>query len=162
MTGNETENLNILLDMAKTKHESILANIRSLDIKASIILAFFGVLLIPAFEIFRWKISWPGFLYLKYSPIAIISAGIIASIFELLPQKLYTYPQLAVLRNGYNSGAQPDAVKAELISYFELSCSKNRDIALKKLKCIKLAGIVLAISIFVTIAYILLKGVFDA
>jgi len=153
-----SENLNILLETAQSKHETILSNIRSLDIKASIILAFFGVLLIPYFDISQWIIKKDGFIFLKFIPGLFVIIGIILCLIALFPQKSLTYPKLSFLENMYLNKIMPNNFKAELFSYYKESCRQNNKISVKKLKFLNLALIFLIISFAVVILLFIFKG----
>jgi hypothetical protein len=161
MSKNDSDNLDILLETGELKQESVLSNIRSLDIKASIILAFFGVLLIPSVEIFRWTIINKKLIYLKFFPGLIIIIGILFCLLALIPQKLYSYPRLSGLRSLYHQGINPDQLKAELISYYELACIENEKISKKKLFLIKTTYIFLALSFIIIMLLYIFKGEID-
>jgi hypothetical protein len=119
MSNNESENLNILLETAELKQESVLSNIRSLDIKASIILAFFGVLLIPSIEIFQWTLINDDLVCLKIVPGASVAIGVFFCLLTLFPQKSVSFPKLSILKDIYHEGAYSDQLRAELFSYLK-------------------------------------------
>jgi hypothetical protein len=161
MAINESENLNILLQSAELKQESVLSNIRSLDIKASIILAFFGVLFIPSVDIFQWTIRKNELIYLKFSPGISIIIGIIFCLLALFPQKIVSFPYLSILKDIYHKGINPNQLKAELFSYYEMACMKNRKLSRKKLIFINIAFIFLIISLIIIILFFIFKGEID-
>jgi len=156
--NHESENLDILLETSTIKQESVLSNLRAIDTKASIILAFFGVLLIPSIEIFRWATKTELYFYLKLFPGISVLCGIIFCLIILFPQNSIAFPNLSVLTEMYKKGIIPNNLKAELISYYRSATEKNRNLAQRKLKYTKFALILLIISISLIIANLILKG----
>ena len=161
MSKNDSENLDILLETGELKQESVLSNIRSLDIKASIILAFFAVLIIPSVEIFQWKIINDKLIYLKYIPGLIIIIGILFCLFALVPQNLYSYPRLPGLKSLYHNGINPDQLKAELFSYYEWATIENDKISKRKLLLIRTTYVFLALSFIIIMLLYIFKGEID-
>lgn len=161
MTEDVSENLNILLETAQLELESILSNIRAVDIKASIILAFFGVLLIPSFEIFQWIIREDELIFLKFIPGFFVIIGIALCLIVLFPQKRRGYPDLSFLEDMYVKGIPSNNFKAELISYYKDSCGLNDKLSNKKVKFTKFALIFLIISFLALILLFIFKGDID-
>jgi len=161
MSKNDSENLDILLKTAELKQESVLSNIRSLDIKASIILAFFGVLLIPSVEIFQWEIINDRLVYLKFIPGLIIIIGVLFCLFALVPQNIYSYPRLFGLKSLYHNGIKPDQLRAELFSYYEWANIENDKISKRKLLLIRTTYIFLGLSFIVIALLYIFKGEID-
>lgn len=156
-----SENLDILLHTSELKHESALSNISAIDTKASILLAFLGVLLLPAFEIYMWPIQKEAYFLLKALPGVFAFAGLACCFLILMPQKHYVTPNLDFMEDLYNKKIPPDELRANLFSYYRDAATKNLDIAQKKLIKIKFAMIFLALSLGVTILLYILKGVID-
>jgi preprotein translocase subunit Sec61beta len=161
MTEEEFENLSILLETAERKHESILSNIRALDIKISIVLAFLGVLFLPAIEIYSWRVK-TGFQMLKYVPGISVIIGIALCLFVFFPQKSKTIPKLSTLRKIYQEGKNPSQLKAELFSYYETASEDNNKLSKKKVITITIAYILLIISFASIVILYMLKGDINA
>ena len=126
------ESLNLVLETVKNKHESTLANIRSLDIKSSVILALFGVLLIPSLEILQWIVRINALHLLKLIPVSITSIGILFCLISLVPQKFKTTPSLSALKNALESNMDVNLIKAQLYSNLYRAIIFNRKIAKRK------------------------------
>jgi len=161
MSDKSSENLNILLKTAENKHEAILSNIRAIDTKASIILAFFGVLFIPSADIFQWTIRKNEFFIIKLLPGIFIVIGIVFCLMALLPQKIYAFPQLVALEDLYYNHISPNQLKAELFSYYREGEKENGKLARRKIRMVKIALYFLVISFSLTILLYILKGVID-
>jgi hypothetical protein len=158
----DSENLGILLDTSAVKLESVLSNIRSLDIKMSVFMAFFGVLLIPSTDILQWQIINGRLVFLKFLPVLLIFIGILFCLFALAPRKIYPQPRLPGLISLYHNGVTPDTLKAELISYYGWAIIENVKVSKKKLRFIRITYISLFSSFMIIALLYILKGKIDA
>jgi hypothetical protein len=155
------EILNLALDTVKNKHESTIDNIRSLDIKSSVILALFGVLLIPSLEILQWIIKINNLYFLKLIPVSITAIGILFCLISLIPQRFKTTPSLSALKNALESNMDVNLIKAQLYSNLYRAIIFNRKVAKRKV-IFNAVSIWLSIIVFLLIIILfLLKGVID-
>ncbi len=155
------ESLNLALETVKNKHESTIANIRSLDIKSSIILALFGVLLIPSLEILQWTVRINSQYFLKLIPICITSAGIIFCLLTIVPHKYKTTPSLSSLKNALENNMDVNLIKAQLYSNISRAIIFNRKIAKRKAIFNVVSSWLSLIVFLLIITLFLLKGVID-
>jgi hypothetical protein len=158
MLQDDSEKVLLLLETAKLKFESIISNIRSLDIKASIILALYGVLLIPALDILAWEIQNKEVVFLKFLPLVVDSCGIILCILTLFPQNVTSFPNLLELENYYYGDLESDNLRLELYAYYRDNIEENRAITILKLTFIKCALWSASTAFIITIVLFLLKG----
>lgn len=161
MQISDIESLNLALETVKYKHESTLANIRSLDIKSSVILALFGVLLIPSLEILQWTIRKDALYFLKLIPVCITSIGIFFCLLTLAPQKFKTTPNLSVLKRALENNMDVISIKAQLYSNLYSAIIFNRKIAVRKSIFARISTWLSAIVFLLIIILFLLKGVID-
>jgi hypothetical protein len=136
----------------------VLSHIRSLDIKLSILLAFFGVILIPAFDILTWKIKLCDLALLKYLPAFFSGIGVGLCLIGLIPQKEFAIPKLSALKKMYEEGMKPNQFKAELFSYYSNAVDKNNIIEHKKRVYLYAVFALLAVSFILLFILNLFQG----
>lgn len=158
MENSESANLDILLNVAQIKHDAVLSNLRALDIKISIILAFFGILFFPSLDIFSWTIIKCELLFIKFLPGLISVAGVILCLIALFPQREYSIPNLSALKKMHDEQIKAEQFKAELFSYYNNAVENNGLLARKKVKLLKSAYILLFLSLITTLGLILFLG----
>jgi hypothetical protein len=156
------DSLDVILETAELKHESVLSNIRSIDIKASITIAFFGVLLLPSFEVSQWKVISIFQFVVKLIPTISVLVGILFCLLTLFPRSTISYARLSTLRIMFANGMRPSEIKAQLFSLYQMASEFNDQIARKKFRFTKISFIFLFISIFALLLTLIFKGVIDA
>jgi len=155
------ESLNLALETVKNKHESNLANIHSLDIKSSIILALFGLLLIPSLEVLQWTVRLHALYFLKLIPVCGTSGGIFFCLLTLFPRRFKTPPKLSALKNALESNMDVNLIKAQLYSNLYRAILFNHKIARRK-SILNIVSIWISIIVFLLIIILfLLKGVIN-
>ncbi|NQS97309.1 MAG: hypothetical protein HQ591_02535 [candidate division Zixibacteria bacterium] len=125
-----SESIDILLSESKDFHEGVFANFRALDTKAAILLALFGLLLIPALNDIEWNLC-PQTIFLICST----DSDIVGLIWVLLAIKLHGLsipPDLSYLLELVEDGQEPDEIKVRLFVRFRDSSEKNRVLLDKK------------------------------
>lgn len=146
------DQIDILFEAALRTFDWSVARSRHFDIKASIILAFLGILLLPSLEIWGWSNKLPE---LRLAPIVLVFAGIVFCLYAVLPTPHLEHPNLPVLEGCYERDRTPLESKLELFRYYEGAAKRNEDVGKRKIRLIQAA---LASSffafVFVLIQYI--------
>jgi hypothetical protein len=102
---------------------------RHFDLKASIILAFLGILLLPSVEIYGWSNKLLG---LRLAPILLIFAGVVFCLFAVLPTLHLEHPKLSVLKDDYDRDKGPTDTKLELFRHYENAAKRNENVGNRK------------------------------
>ena len=160
---NASTKLDILLHTAEFSMDSMLSNIRSLDTKASIILALFGVLLIPSLEILHWAFIYNICILLKYAPLFLIVLGIYFNIRSLLPRNYLGVPDVDTLigdNNLKNVKSLDDLINI-LINCYIFNIGKNRDLVKKKIKNIEISIFLFVSAFSIILLFYLFKPLID-
>jgi len=139
MKISNSETLDLAFEVVKDKHESTIANIRSLDIKSSVFMALFGVLLVPSIEILQWKRQMSLGHFENFIPVIITVIGVILCLAAVVPQKFKTTPALAALEEALETNMDIDSIKAQLYSNLFRAIIFNRKIAQRKVRLSQLA-----------------------
>lgn len=146
------DQIDILFEAALRTFDWSVARSRHFDIKASIVLAFLGILLLPSLDIWGWSNKLPG---LRLAPIVLVFAGILFCLFAVLPTPHLEHPKLPILEKYYESDRAPLETKAELFRYYEEAAKKNEEVGKRKIKFIQAA----LVSSFFAFVFILIQFV---
>lgn len=130
------DQVNVLFEAGLRTFDWSVARSRHFDIKASIILAFLGILLLPSLEICGWSNKLPG---LRLAPIVLVFAGIVFCLFAVLPTLHVEHPNLSVLERDYNQDRLPLESKLELFRYYESAAKRNEEVGKRKIVLIQAA-----------------------
>lgn len=128
------DQVNILFKAGLRAYDSSEERSRHCDLKASIILAFLGILLLPSLEIFSWSNKLLG---LRLAPILLVFLGIVFCLFAILPTIHLKHPPLSVLKRDYDQDKAPINSKIELFVYYKSAAEKNDDVGKRKVKFIQ-------------------------
>lgn len=143
----DIDQVNILLEAGLRTFNWTVERSRHFDIKASIFLAFLGILLLPSLEIYGWS---NRLLWLRLSPIVLVFAGIVLCLYAILPTVHLQHPPLSALLKRYDNGKEPLDSKLELFRYYKSAASRNECIGKRKVTFIQVA-LVLSFCAFVII-----------
>ena len=130
------DQVNFLFEAGLRTFDSSDERSRHCDLKASIILAFLGILLLPSLETFGWSNKLLG---LRLAPILLVFLGIVFCLFAVLPTLHSNHPKLSVLETDYNQDKAPMESKLELFRYYERAAKENNDVGKRKVKFIQAA-----------------------
>lgn len=150
------EQVDILFQAGLRTFDWTIERSRHFDIKASIVLALYGILLIPAFEIYGWK---EPSLFVRLVPIITVVIGTIFCILAILPRIHLEHPPLEELEKDYTSDKHPLNLKADLYSSYKKSSEKNIKVGEDKIRLIIKAQILALIAFYLIVLLNVFRGV---
>ena len=159
MDDSTSESLRILCDNASKALDSFFSHSRHIDTKASIMMAFFGILFVPSLDIFRLFSTDKLIFYLRWIPLLFIIVGFILCLIALSLKKYYSTPNFDGIENMYKEGKSPNEIRAQLFSYYKNSIYENKKMAELKIEFTKYSIWIAALAFFLITILFLYKGV---
>lgn len=157
ITDRTKEQVDIVFDAGLRTFCWTVERSRHFDIKASITLAFLGILLLPGLEIYSWSSKN---LLLRLIPIIIIASGTFLCLFAILPRIHLEHPSLDVIKKDYEDDKGPIVSKMELFAAYKKASENNAEIGAHKISLIWWAQLLSIVAFYVIVINYLFRGVF--